>query len=605
MRFTLLLLGVLVLLPVFASVAYGEVEPLKVLYDYRLDRSVVMVIYASKQYGTGWWVNSHYLVTAAHVTDYQQGVPVTVIHGSYTSRGVVVAVDKNHDIEVIRVNNPMPNATILPLCKTIAKGEEAIVVGYPFEIFELVGDVVAVSINPRAAYGTVAWLGSKDKWYLAEIQATTDEGNSGGPAIDLDVHCALGAVTFALKGAAGTMYYVTNVHAIRQLLDAANVSYSVKDNTASPPDYIQYIKQQEEEEEKRIMEEKMKYAVGGGAAGMLFVLFLTVMKQAGGATARRMAIILLLASTPILAAKASAFTPTLLVGNDTGTTAIPLKGRVLGGILPGYAYVFPLHAEASYGKFIYRAAGAGIEVKTNPPISVGIDIRPVTPILPPFLRAYLVIALGEEKLWEKSIGIVPPMRSASWDANVYVRYHCDGRLDIEVSGGGVSHSETINVNPPSPLPVYGIAGKSGDVESYVDQSTYGLIENCGQTYTNPWGEPTRTVSGSDDSSKNNNNTKDKYMLYGVVAVAGVAVLLLALRGSSGVTVVRGMLPLIAVLVLGGVVFGAAVAWKLKSSVDQAARAEIMTIPLIVFIVAIVLVVLARRNQIVIVEAGGR
>ena len=215
---SLFLLVILSLLAAISVVNAAE------LYSSNWDKGVVVVLYGS-QYGTGWWVSKQHLVTAAHVVSYRTNAKVTLIHGDYQAIGFVVYVDSLHDVAVIKAEKSPAYQYIWSLsAKDPEKGQTIFVVGYPFELYKIVGDIGIMSANPRVAEGIIAWV-YPDK-QLFEFQAATDAGNSGGPIVDNSGN-VVGLVSFALTGEAATMYYGTSVSAIKTALQKAGVNYKV------------------------------------------------------------------------------------------------------------------------------------------------------------------------------------------------------------------------------------------------------------------------------------------------------------------------------------------------------------------------------------------
>ncbi len=192
------------------------------LYSSVWDQGVVVVLYGT-QYGTGWWVSDYYVVTAAHVVNYQSHVAVTLIHGDYVSKAIVVYVDRVHDIAILRAEQRPASQYIWSLAiNDPNKGQQIFVVGYPFELYKIVGDLQKMSADPRVAEGIVAWV-YPDK-QLFEFQASTDSGNSGGPIVDVSGN-VVGLVSFAIQGNAADMYYGTSINAIKDALRKAGVPY--------------------------------------------------------------------------------------------------------------------------------------------------------------------------------------------------------------------------------------------------------------------------------------------------------------------------------------------------------------------------------------------
>ncbi len=217
---TRLIVLILLIIALVAS-AGAEAEE---LYSSMWDKGVVIVLYGT-QYGTGWWVDRYYVVTAAHVVNFQSNVKVTLIHGDYQAIGYVVNIDSLHDIAVIRAEKAPAIQYVWSLsARDPEKGERIFVIGYPYELYKITGDLQKMSANPRVAEGIVAW-GYPDR-QLFEFQASTDQGNSGGPIVDAQGN-VVGLVSFALQGTAANMYYGTSVSAIKALLQRAGVNYRV------------------------------------------------------------------------------------------------------------------------------------------------------------------------------------------------------------------------------------------------------------------------------------------------------------------------------------------------------------------------------------------
>lgn len=188
---------------------------------------VVVVVYGN-QYGTGWWVNKNYLVTAAHVVGWKNNVTVDLIRGKWVAKGTVVYTDTKHDIAIIRSDTGAPEwAYIFPVATHVEDLKQLYVIGYPFELVQLAsGNIISASEDPRIAQGFAAWY--NHNYHLIEFQAETDAGNSGGPVVYANGAVA-GLVSFALTGKAGTLYFATDANAIRQALGNAGVQYTVMD----------------------------------------------------------------------------------------------------------------------------------------------------------------------------------------------------------------------------------------------------------------------------------------------------------------------------------------------------------------------------------------
>jgi len=194
------------------------------LYSSKWDKGVVVVLYGS-QYGTGWWVSENYVVTAGHVVNYQANGKVTLIHGDYQSIGYVIYANSLTDIAIIKAEKKPSNQYIFPLAmKDPDKGIQIFVIGYPYELYKIIGDIGVMSSNPRISEGIIAW--TYPEKHLFEFQATTDQGNSGGPIVDYAGN-VVGLVSFAITGSVANMYYGTSVSAIKDALSKCGVSYKV------------------------------------------------------------------------------------------------------------------------------------------------------------------------------------------------------------------------------------------------------------------------------------------------------------------------------------------------------------------------------------------
>jgi len=216
-RLALLILLILIGL---AGSAYAQTE----LYSSSWDKGVLVVLYGD-QYGTGWFVARNYVVTAGHVVNYQTNSKVTLIKGDYSGVGYVVYSDSLYDIAIIKVEKPPSEIYIFSLAaKDPEKGQQIYVLGYPFELYKLIGDLAKMSMNPRVSMGVAAWVDTDKR--LFEISAAVDSGNSGGPITDAFGN-VIGLVSFALEGKAATLYYGTSVSAIKEALAKNGVSYKI------------------------------------------------------------------------------------------------------------------------------------------------------------------------------------------------------------------------------------------------------------------------------------------------------------------------------------------------------------------------------------------
>ena len=231
MRSLILLMLMLMILPKVAVATLDvDVEAELLMYNNQWDKGVGIVLYQSRQYGTGWWIDreEHILVTAAHVVSYNAEATqadINIIRGEFITRGRVIYLDRTSDIAIIQTEDIPEDAYIFSIARSVEKGENIIVIGYPYELLQVyANDLYRMSMNPRASFGQITWI--EEPYRMAEIGTYTDAGNSGGPIVN-ERGAVVGLVTFALAGRSATLYFMTTTHAIREALDRAGVQYTL------------------------------------------------------------------------------------------------------------------------------------------------------------------------------------------------------------------------------------------------------------------------------------------------------------------------------------------------------------------------------------------
>jgi len=95
------------------------------------------------------------------------------------------------------------------------------IIGYPFELLQVLGDLRTLSENPRVLESRLTWSASG----LIELGGITDAGNSGGPVLDYYGN-VIGVVSFALRGEAGTLYFATSAGNLKALCDRYSIAYT-------------------------------------------------------------------------------------------------------------------------------------------------------------------------------------------------------------------------------------------------------------------------------------------------------------------------------------------------------------------------------------------
>ena len=194
-------------------------------------QATVVVVCDNTGYGTGWWVNSEYVVTAAHVVDTCSNV--SVIRGDWSSPATITKIDTSEDVAVLHVVNLPPwKHPNLELASSVKVGDTVWAVGYPVQLYdEMNHDLAAMSVAPRVAQGQVVWLNYET--HRLEITAKVDKGNSGGPVINSD-GAVVGLVSYARTGAVSELYYIVGMDGIAKVLDSAGIHYGVHHKWESP-----------------------------------------------------------------------------------------------------------------------------------------------------------------------------------------------------------------------------------------------------------------------------------------------------------------------------------------------------------------------------------
>jgi len=223
----LALVPLLVLLSTLTALA--QEEPLG--FSPTWLRGTVVVIYGT-QYGTGFWVNPSHVATAAHVVNNDPQAVVTVVRGSVRASGRVVALDVRSDIAVVYVSNANAfNKHVFPIARTMPPPTSTIyVIGYPHELYQVLGTVEALSENPRVLRSSLTWAANG----LIELGGIVDAGNSGGPVLD-SMGNVIGVVSFALRGTAGVMYFATSAASLRELCERHGITYTEGVNSFLAP----------------------------------------------------------------------------------------------------------------------------------------------------------------------------------------------------------------------------------------------------------------------------------------------------------------------------------------------------------------------------------
>lgn len=123
-------------------------------------------------HGSGVHIGGGYIVTAAHVAEGEAKFSVRYPSNATTDQVEVVAIDKQHDLALLKTPYNGPAAKLS--CKALSVGDAITIVGNPF-------DMEFVTTYGRVAAGTQK-VGRWAEAFIGDIVA--GPGNSGGPVFD-------------------------------------------------------------------------------------------------------------------------------------------------------------------------------------------------------------------------------------------------------------------------------------------------------------------------------------------------------------------------------------------------------------------------------------
>ncbi|HSN03764.1 MAG TPA: SUMF1/EgtB/PvdO family nonheme iron enzyme [Nitrospira sp.] len=128
---------------------------------------------SEKPSGSGVIVDSDgYVLTASHVVANARRI-VVVTYGEVRVPGVVVSIDVEHDLALLKVEIAGISAAPLGYAGSVKLDEEVVVVGFPFGLRE-------VSVTR----GRVAAVRTKGVRRVFQVDAAVNPGNSGGPVFN-------------------------------------------------------------------------------------------------------------------------------------------------------------------------------------------------------------------------------------------------------------------------------------------------------------------------------------------------------------------------------------------------------------------------------------
>lgn len=188
--------------------------------------------------GTGFALNSNYVVTNYHVVENAKTITLTGVNGNFTNRypATVTAIDKNNDLALLKLNG---NAciTIIPYSvKTTTSdvGEEIFVLGYP--LTATMGDEIKLTTGVISSKS-----GFQGDVSLYQISAPIQPGNSGGPLFDSKGN-VIGIVSAKHLGAENVGYAIKASYLRNLVESAASTSILPQTNRVTSPNLSGKVK---------------------------------------------------------------------------------------------------------------------------------------------------------------------------------------------------------------------------------------------------------------------------------------------------------------------------------------------------------------------------
>lgn len=191
--------------------------------------------------GTGFAMRNGYIVTNNHVIDGAKTITVMGVNGNTTEEynAVVVAVDKNNDLALIRIRDAkfygfdnLPYA----IPNTQAEvGSDVFVLGYPMT--QYMGDEVKLTngiISSRTGY--------QNDVSTYQISAPVQPGNSGGPMFDKDGNI-IGIVNAGIPGAENVGYAIKTSYLYNLVNSVESENIIPKSNHVVKGDLPEKVKQ--------------------------------------------------------------------------------------------------------------------------------------------------------------------------------------------------------------------------------------------------------------------------------------------------------------------------------------------------------------------------
>ena len=189
--------------------------------------------------GTGFALKNGYIVTNNHVVDGASSILVQGINGSSVEyKAEVVAVDKNNDLALIRINDyrfdgfgSIPYSIKETLCDV---GSDVFVLGYPLTSY--MGEEIKLTngiISSRSGYqGDITTY---------QISAPVQPGNSGGPMFDKNGN-VVGVVNAGIPGAENVGYAIKTSYLYNLINSSVSSTIIPRNNTISAMSLSEKVK---------------------------------------------------------------------------------------------------------------------------------------------------------------------------------------------------------------------------------------------------------------------------------------------------------------------------------------------------------------------------
>ncbi len=140
-------------------------------FDPEVIYNSIVVVYTDNGIGSGFAVDKNTIITNAHVVDYFTTVSVKLYNNKICS-GKVIKTDKDIDLALIQVDESLTPLT-LGSENDISIGEEVYAIGAPKDIpYTMTKGIISAKNREIGDYDYI------------QIDASINEGNSGGPLLD-------------------------------------------------------------------------------------------------------------------------------------------------------------------------------------------------------------------------------------------------------------------------------------------------------------------------------------------------------------------------------------------------------------------------------------